>query len=174
MNSAATGRALLLAALNVAAAAQGYNFSPSALTFSAVGASSNPNREVQVTYTAVEGSGFSGSEIAFYDRLDLTAVFTNSGIEVVSLAQGPTNIGELVAALNTRYGAGFTAEDFDLSAPIAEGETAVVLTALPTSYGFKGELVVSLEAQEVPLAEAVVNPELGGLQFTPVDSEVQA
>lgn len=171
MNNAATGRALLLAALNAAAAPQGYSFIDTDLSFSAAAASTNPNREVEVTYSAVEGSGYSGQAVAFYDRLDLTAAFTNAGIATVEQVKGATTVGELVTALNTRYGCGFTAEDFDLSPAIAPEDTQVLLTALVGSYAFKGELLVSLVEQEVPLAEAVVNPELGGLQFTPVDSE---
>lgn len=172
MNSAATGRALLLAALNVAAAAQGYTFTDTDLSFGSVSASTNPNREVEVTYTG-SGERFTDSAVAFYDRLDLTPLFTGAGIEVVELTKGATTVAELVDALNTRYGCGFTADDFDLAPTIAPEDTEVLLTALAGSYGFKGDLLVSLVEATVPLAEAVVNPELGGLQFTPVDSEAQ-
>lgn len=173
MNSAATGRALLLAALNAAAAAQGYSFADTDLDFSAVAASTNVNREVEVTYTATAESMYEGSAVAFYDRVDLTPAFSAAGIETVELTKGATTVAELVDALNTRYGCGFTAEDFDLSPAIAPEDSTVLLTALGTSYGFKGDLLVSLVEQQVPLAEAVVNPELGGLVFTPVDSEAQ-
>lgn len=171
MNAAHTGRALLLAALNVAAAVQGKTLLATDLTFGAVEASTNPNREVQVGLEATPDALFSGSMDVFFDRLDLTAVFADAGIDNVTLIKGATTVGEVVDAINTRFGMGFTAEDFDLTAVVGEEDTEVVLTALAGSYAFKGELLVDLAVAKTPLAEAVVNPELGGLQVTPVDSE---
>lgn len=174
MNAAATGRALLLQALNFAAAEQGKTLLATDLTFGAVAVSTNPNREVMVHLTATEASPtFEGEMDVFFDRLDATAVFTNSGIYDVSMTKGATTVGELVDAINTRFGTGFGAEEFDLTAVIGEEDTEVVLTVLPGSYAFKGELLVSLVVAKVPLAEAVVNPELGGLELNPVDSDPQ-
>lgn len=174
MNDAHIGRALLLAALNVAAAAQGKTLLASDLTFGPVATSTNPNREVQVHIAATEASaGFEGEMDIFYDRLDLQAVFTDAGITDVTVIKGAINVGGLIDTLNDRFGLGFNADDFDVSVEIGAEDTEVVLTALPGSYAFKGDLLVTLAVAKTPLAEAVVNPELGGLQVTPVDSEAE-
>lgn len=174
MNAAHTGRALLLQALNFAAGEQGKVLLASDLTFGTVAVSTNPNREVMVNIAATaESPTFEGAMDVFFDRLDATAVFTNSGILDVAMAQGPATVGELVDAINTRFGTGFGAEDFDLTVAIGAEDTEVVLAALPGSYAFKGELLVSLVVAKTPLAEAVVNPELGGLELNPVDSQPQ-
>lgn len=171
MNAAHTGRALLLAALNVAAAAQGKTLLASDFTFGEVAVSTNPNRDTQVQLTAAPESLFEGEQTVFFDRLDVQGIFTDAGIVDVTVIKGATTVGELVDGLNTRFGLGFTAEDFDLTAVIGEEDTEVVLSALPGSFAFKGDLLVTLAVAKTPLAEAVVNPELGGLQVTPVDSE---
>jgi len=175
MNNAKQGQALLLASLNRAAAPQGFSFLPSDLSFSAVSASENPNREVQVTYTATPESLFEGAEVAYYDRLDLTSLFANAGVASVEMVKGATTTADVVTALNTRFDMGFTAEDFDLSLAIGAEDDVVVLTALPGSYAFKGALSVSLVVDKTPLNEAVVNPELDSMEpdAAPVDSEAQ-
>ncbi|MNZ16794.1 hypothetical protein D3C78_337740 [compost metagenome] len=170
MNSAKTGRAALLAALN-AAAAEGVTFAASDLEFAAPAASTNPNREIGVTYTATPNSQFEGSAEAFYDRLDLTDWFAAAGVTTVEMLQGDATVGDLVEKLNARFDLGFTADDFDLAAAIEPGSDSVVLEALPGSFAFKGQLLVSLVEEKLPLTEAVVNPELGGLNIEIVDSE---
>lgn len=172
MNSAKTGRALLLAALNRAAAAQGYSFSESDLTFSAVSATDNPNREVEVTYAATPESQFEGQEVAYYNRIDLGPLFANAGYEVIEMAPGASMAGSVVEYINNRFDMGFTAEDFDFDAPIGDSDESVVLTALPGSYAFKGQLVILLVEPKVQLSEVVVNPELDGMEADAQPQEV--
>ncbi|MNB61190.1 hypothetical protein D3C87_957900 [compost metagenome] len=173
MNAAHTGRALLLASLNAAAAAQGITFTPDDLVFLTPVPSTNPNREVQVTYQASPSSLFEGEAVAFYDRLDLTALFEGAGIDLIEVVKGFPTTTELVEHLNTRFGMGFNLDDFMIGTVINEEDTEVVLEALPGSFAFKGQLLISLVVAKTPLADAVVNPELGGLQVTPVDSEAE-
>lgn len=173
MNYAHTGRALLIASLNAAAAAQGITFTADDLEFLTPAPSTNPNREVQVTYRASPSSMFTGEAIAFYDRLDLTALFEGAGIDLIEVVKGFPSTAELIDHLNTRFGMGFTNEDFVIGTVIGEEDTEVVLEALPGSFAFTGQLLISLVVAKTPLAEAVVNPELGGLQVTPVDSEAE-
>ncbi|QTH80207.1 hypothetical protein PA10_00007 [Pseudomonas phage pPa_SNUABM_DT01] len=172
MNSAKTGRAALLAALN-AAANEGVSFLASDLSFAAPEASTNPNREVQVVYSATPDSLFEGSATAFYDRLDLTAWFASYNINNIEVLQGDETVGALVEKLNTRFDLGFTDDDFDFAQAIEPGSDSIVLEALPGSFAFKGQLLVSLVVDKLPLTEAVGNPELGGLQIEIVDSEAQ-
>jgi hypothetical protein len=168
MNNAATGSALLLAAINVAAGAVGHSFAAGDLSFGSPAASSNPNREVEVTYTS-NVPAYTGSAVAQYDRIDLTTAFEAANIFSIQLENNFETTEDLVNEINTLYSCGFTAEDFDLTQVIDSGDTTVVLAALPSSLAFKGSLSVELMAPSVPLADAAGNPELGGLVFEPVD-----
>ena len=172
MNSAKTGRALLLAALNRAAAAQGYSFSESDLTFSAVTGTDNPNREVEVTYAATPESQFEGQAVAYYNRIDLSPLFANAGYATIEMAPGAATTGEVVQAINSRFDMGFTEEDFAFDTVIDAAAESVTLTALAGSYGFKGELIIALVEPKVQLSEAVVNPELDGMEADAQPQEV--
>jgi len=175
--AAKSGLGILLASLNRAALASGHQFSDTDLSFSAVEVSTNPAKESQVTYTATPASTFEGSEVAFFNRLDLTTVFTTAGIASIEMTKGFTTTGEVVAALNARFGTEFDATDIDFNGVIdPELDTSVILMADAGSYGFQGMLEVQLVEQQVPLAEAVVDPVLDGPAYsdvTPVDSEAQ-
>lgn len=160
-----SGRGVLLAALNKAAAAQGYSFAPADLSFGPVEASTNPVRQHQVVYTAAAESRYEGSQTAYYDRLDLTQLFVNAGIVSVELTQGPVNTGEVVAALNARFGLGFTAEDIDFSVAVDPAATSVILQAMEGSYGFQGQLEIQMVEGDVPLAEVIVDPVLDGPSY---------
>ena len=173
MNSAKTGRLALLAALN-AAAKEGVTFLASDLEFATPVASTNPNRDTEVTYTAVADSQFEGSAVAFYDRLDLTAWFAAAGVSAIEVVKPFATVGELVEKLNTRFDLGFTEEDFDFTVAIAEGDSEVVLEALPGSFAFKGELIVALKDAKTPLADTAESAELGGLAIEIVDAEAPA
>jgi hypothetical protein len=172
MNSNKSGQALLLAALNRAAAPQGYSFSASDLTFSAVAASENPNREVQVSCTAVAESQFEGSKVVFFNRIDLGPLFSAAGYEAIEMIKGATTVGEVVDAINSRFDMGFTAEDFDLSIAVSSEDDTVVLEALPGSYAFKGQLLISMVVEKTQMDDAVVNPELAGMESDAQPQEV--
>ncbi len=158
-----TGRGLLFAALNKAAAAQGYEFAESDLVFGPVAESTNPARESEVAYSAHPDSpDFEGSAVAFYNRLDLTALFAAAGIEVVQVAAGAATVGEVVQRVNARYSLQFGADDIQNLDAAVEG-SSVVLQATATSYGFKGQVSVELVEGKTPLAEVIVDPLLDDL-----------
>lgn len=163
-----SGRGLFFAALNKAAAVKGYKFAQSDLELGPVADSTNPARESEVAYSAQPDSRFEGSAIAFYNRIDLTELFLNGGIEVVQVADvGFTSVGEVVDALNVRYSLQFGAEDIEgLDGAVVDN--VVVLRATPTSYGFKGQVSVQLVEGKTPLSEVIVDPVLGDLTL-PVD-----
>lgn len=184
-----TGRGVFLEAVNKAVRGQGFEFAAGELTFSPVAASTNPAREAEVEITVTNAEGIiksvidvetriSGSQVVFFDRLDIGLLFLNEGIEVPSVPVGTyATTGDVVAALNARYGLDFTADDIDFNGAV-EG-TSVMLTALPGSYGFRGDLMVEIrqpEEPEAPLADVVINPVLDGPDYgdvIPVDSEPQ-
>lgn len=184
-----TGRGVFLEAVNKAVRGQGFEFAAGELTFSPVAASTNPAKEAEVEVAVANAEGIiksvngvdtriSGPQVVFFDRLDIGQMFLNVGIEVPSIPVGTyATTGDVIAALNTRYGLDFTADDIDFT--VAVEDTSVMLTALPGSYGFRGELMVDIQQAgepEAPLADVVINPVLDGPDYgdvTPVDSEPQ-
>lgn len=184
-----TGRGVFLEAVNKAVRGQGFEFAAGELTFSPVAASTNPAKEAEVEVTVANAEGIiksvngvetriSGPQVVFFDRLDIGQMFLNVGIEVPSVPVGTyATTGDVVAALNTRYGLDFTADDIDFT--VAVEDTSVMLTALPGSYGFRGDLMVDIQQAgepEAPLSDVVINPVLDGPDYgdvTPVDSEPQ-
>lgn len=184
-----TGRGVFLEAVNKAVRDQGFEFAAGELTFSPVAASTNPAKEAEVEVAVASAEGIiksvngvdtriSGPQVVFFDRLDIGQMFLNVGIEVPEVPDGTyTSTGDVVAALNARYGLDFTEEDIDFTG--AREDTSAILTALPGSYGFRGELMVSIQQAgepEAPLADVVINPVLDGPDYgdvTPVDSEPQ-
>lgn len=163
-----SGRGLLLAALNKAAAEKGVTFKPTDLLFGSVEESTNPAREVQMTYTAAPDTQFEGEAVAFYNKIDLTALFENAAIEVVQISAGPTSIAEVVAAVNARYSLGFTSDDIVTEGDFEAEASTVVLVAAEGSYGFKGQVIVEVVEGKLPLAEVIGDPVLGDL-VTPVE-----
>ena len=135
----------------------------------AVEVSSNEERESQVTFAAKAGTDFEGEATVFFDRRDLTELFASAGIDVVQVPEGPTTTAEVVAALNLRYGAGFTADDIVMNTDAVIEGNEVTLSAEPTSHGFKGEVLVLIEAgepveEELPVyivAPVVVSGDIG-------------
>lgn len=184
-----SGRGVFLEAVNKAVRGQGFEFAAGELTFSPVAESTNPAKEAEVEVTIANAEGIiksvagvdtriSGPQVVFFDRLDLGQMFLNVGIEVPSVPVGTyATAGDVVAALNTRYGLGFTADDIDFTAPVED--ISVVLSALSTSYGFRGDVMVDIQQAgepEAPLSDVVINPVLDGPDYgdvTPVDSEPQ-
>lgn len=182
-----TGRGVFLEALNKAVRDQGFEFAAGELTFGLVDPSTNPAKEVEVEVSVASAEGIimsvngvdtriSGSQVVFFDRLDIGQMFLNVGIEVPEVPAGTyTSTGDVVAALNDRYDLDFTEEDIDFNG--AREDTSAILTALPGSYGFRGELMVSIQqegAPELPLADVVINPVLDGPDYgdvTPVDPQ---
>lgn len=177
-NVNASGRAVLLAAINRGIAASGYQFAEDNLVFGAVEASENPARESQIeitpgSNTTVTGQGvdpivISESQTIYFTRLDLTEIFTAASIAEVQIHEGPTTVAEVMAAVNDRYNLGFTAEDIVVDGAVEPGSTSVNLVAAAGSYGFKGQVSVSLVAVATPLANVVADPVLGDLEVTPV------
>jgi len=184
-----TGRGVFLEAVNKAVRGQGFEFAAGELTFSPVEESTNPAKEAEVQVTVANAEGIiksvngvetriSGPQVVFFDRLDIGTMFLNVGIEVPAVPAGTyATTGDVVAALNARYGLDFTEEDIDFT--VAVEDISVMLTALPGSYAFRGDLMVDIHQAgepELPLADVVINPVLDGPDYgdvTPVDSEPQ-
>lgn len=160
-----SGRGILLAAIN-RAAKNGYSFNQSDLDFAAPEATTENGKTTKVVYTATESSNYEGSQDAFFDKLDLTALFAAAGIEEVQVSAGAVagNSHQDVAnAVNARYSTGFTADDI-AAGSFEPGVNEVTLIAAAGSYGYQGQLVVQLVEGKIPLAEAV-DPVLGDLAY---------
>lgn len=170
-----SGRGVLFAALQKAAVANGYELAPSDIVIGGVEESTNPARESQVGYQATPDSQYEGDAVAYYNRLDLQALFVSAGVDTVQIpADGVESLEQVVSVLNQRYSTGFTAEDIATGGAFEVDGGFVQLQAQASSLGFKGALSVQLVEgvdPKIPLAEVIVDPVLGDLTY-PVDVPV--
>lgn len=159
-----SGRGLLLAAIN-AVAVEGFSFVPADIDFAAPEVVDHNGLATRVVFTATPESLFTGSKEIFFNRVDLEAMFTNAGIPTVEVnaSDVPGNtVAEVVAALNVRYGTEFDATDY-VAELVEAGSDSVIVRAAPGSFGFVGQLLVSLIAAETPVDAVIPNGELGDL-----------
>jgi hypothetical protein len=170
-----SGRALLLAGIN-RAAKSGIVFTFADISLGNPVAVENQSYETKVIYTALPGHPkYEGSQQALYTRVDIEAMFTDNGIAEVQVYASDvsgSSTADVVAALNARYGLGFDENDIVVEA-FEDGADSVILKANPLSHGYKGEVVVELVVPVTPLADLVVNPEMGDLE-APVPVEEPA
>jgi hypothetical protein len=124
--------------------------------------------DTELEVTAKAGSGYTGSEVVKYNRLDLQG-FTFG--ETFSLPVGDAeNLADLILEVNTGLGVNLTADDYTDSAIGAwagePNETKVV--SLPITAGslvFKGALSITLHAEDIPLSEVITVTTLSGLNY---------
>lgn len=128
-----------------------------------------PARDTEITVTAVAGSGYTGSVILRYNRVDLSTV---PGVlnKVFSLGDG-TTVADLIPEINTRYGINLQAEDYvDAALPAFDGtpneqhDFSVVANA--DSLVWRGTLVLTVKSEDIPLSTALTTTTLNGLVYT--------
>lgn len=134
------------------------------VTFSAV---TGTGANVSVVMAAMAGSGYTGSKTLTYGRLNIASVF---GLSAPSIELGDhTLISQAIAVLNTTHGLNLVAgvDYTDAAVPVFDGtpnESQVfTLTILEASPLFHGTVEVTLTTGEIPLADAVSEPDLGPL-----------
>ncbi|MCY1347883.1 hypothetical protein D9M68_18190 [compost metagenome] len=157
---AKSGKGILLNAINrgIALGDSGVQLLPTDVTFGDVEVSADETRESQVSFTA--GARFTEeAAVVYFDRIDIAQVFADAGITTIEVGGALTSIADVAAALNTRHSAGFSEEDIDVTGDFDPEATEVLLTVLPTSHGYKGELLVQIVAEDNGEGEPV-DPEL--------------
>lgn len=157
------GRSLLLAAIN-REAKKGHSFTFADITFGPPAVVDHLGKTTEVVYTANPSqTKYVGSQKAYYDKIDMEAMFRASGVTDVQVLDseviGNTTAG-VVTAVNARYGLGFDDNDIVIE-PIESPGTVVILRANPMSHGYSGEIVVELVEPTDPLRFMVVPTALG-------------
>lgn len=102
-------------------------------------------RKTRLVLNGKAGAGFTGRREFFYDRLDLSKLFT--GITVVFEADGTAaTVADLLPALNEQYGLGLEAEDISngsTALSYAYQPTIVPITISASSLAYTGSLSVT-------------------------------
>ncbi len=102
-------------------------------------------RKTRLVLNGKAGAGFTGRREFFYDRLDLSKLFT--GITVVFEADGKAaTVADLLPALNEQYGLGLEASDISngtTALSYAYQPTVVPITVASSSLAYTGSLSVT-------------------------------
>ncbi len=143
-------------------------FTPALLEFG-VPATDAGAKNTKVVITAAVGSGYTGTRDIFYNRVDLATVpGARSTIFQVGNAD---QLSELVPEINTAYGINLTTDDFTEAAiPAFPGqmphETQTIdLVAKATSLIWRGQVTLTLNANDIALSAAIPTNELNGLTY---------
>lgn len=141
------------------------------LSFGAPTAGSFSGKDTKVTVTAVNGQGYKDARDIFYNRVDLANA---AGALSTEFALGSAvNLSDLIPSINARYGINLTAADYtDVAIPAFPGsaphETETLdIVAKATSLVWKGQLTITIDANDISLTTAIPNNTLSGLVYTP-------
>lgn len=142
----------------------------SLVTFGAVAVDSGGVRNSNITVSANVGSGYTGNVQLKYDRVDLATIPGSRSTEFQVGAA--THVSDLIAQVNAAYQLNMTAADFvDASIPAFPGvapheKQTINLVASATSLIFHGTLVLTIDANDMPLSNAITTTTLNGLTYT--------
>lgn len=143
---------------------------PAYLTFGAVSVETGA-RNTGVTVSAVQGSGYKGSQAVTYDRLDLTTDIANvAGLSLAFPVGDAVMVSEFLAEFNSRFQTGLTADDI-VDGPVPEfvgslnEEHPADLVAAASSYIYLGQVTLTLQGDELDLADVIAVTELDGLTY---------
>lgn len=123
------------------------------------------DRNTRLLITDIDGAYNFSSRTVFYNRLDLQALFVNSGISEVELTRPEpfTSVVDLLDELNDIYGLALAADDIEDIAPVA-GD-AQTLTVKATSYAYLNKLDIVLKVPTPELETVIPNNILDGLNY---------
>lgn len=125
-----------------------------------------------MTVTAIEGSGYTGSVVLGYNRLDVQGFLFG---ETLQLPLGDAvNVKDLMVEINLKLRTNITDNDYIdavLSEEIGEWEglpnetKQLVIQMHPDSPVFIGSLTLTLAAEDIPLSSVITKPEMEGLNY---------
>lgn len=131
----------------------------------------DPGRNSEVLVTGVQGSGYTGQQTFYYNRLNLTTI-VGSGDKAFD-EEGKTKLSHVVAEFNTRFktnlqvGVDYTEADLPTFTGAPGEAHDVTLTALSASYIYLGSVVLTVKSATRDLAEVLPNNMLDGLTYEP-------
>lgn len=125
-----------------------------------------------VTVTAIEGSGYSGSVVLGYNRLDVQGFLFG---EALTLAVGNAeNFSDLMAEINLKLRTNITPADYiDGSILTNAGEweglpnetKQITIQMNPDSLVFINSLTLTLHAEDIPLDSILLTISMDGLNY---------
>lgn len=142
---------------------------PALVTFGAVAVDGGGVRNSNISATAVGGSGYTGSVEFKYNRVDLASIPGSRSTEFQ--VGDATNLSDLIDEINVAYQLALTADDFvDAAIPAFPGEEphetqTINLVAKATSLIFRGQLTLTIDANDVPLSNVITTTTLNGLTY---------
>lgn len=125
------------------------------------------NTEIVIVPTV--GSGMVGQATIQYNRVNLKDIVGD--LPIVFLWTDELYVKDFLTAVNERFGLAIELDEIDNredGLPISdeEGKADLVLRADPDSFGWRGEVKITLQRQKLP--EVVVVTVLNGLTYEPV------
>lgn len=142
------------------------------IPYVAAGSEALANTEMEVT--AVEGSGYKGSVVVNYNRLEIQDFVPIMVGENLTLPVGDAvNFSDLIGEINVALDINLTEEDY-IDGPIGDwvgtpNETKEVTIAMNASSRlFIGGLTLTIKAEDIHLSEVIPELLLGGLNLPEV------
>lgn len=133
-----------------------------------------PARNTELTVTAKAGSGYTGSVVVTYNRLNLnTGILVPSGKDATFVKGDAVKISDIVPELNALLNINLTADDYvDGDLPSFVGgipnETLdVSVVAKADSLCYIGSLVFHMKSEEIELSSVITVTQLNGLTYVP-------
>lgn len=128
------------------------------------------DKNTSVVVSAVQGSGYKGTQTVTYNRLDLDDIVTTAGLEAKFPLGDATTISQLISEFNTLYGVNLSTDDF-VDGPLPEftgalgEEHTFQLEAAVGSLAYIGEVTVTVVGNDIDLADVITITELDGLTY---------
>jgi hypothetical protein len=135
----------------------------------------NPPKNTTITFTAKEGSGYTGAVTVQYNRPNLaehTKWADGTDMELVFTVGNAVNIADMLPEINAQLLTNIDpSEIVDGPLPTFTGELneehAVQLVADADSLAYRGSLTFILKAEDIDLATVITNQTLDGLTVVP-------
>lgn len=127
-----------------------------------MGVTAGSGDQATLLLEGVAGRGYSGQAELTYKRLDLSEILAGAKVR----APDELTPDSFLALLNNAYNLFLTTLDLELIEipPLGEGEVAQIqLTTLPNSYGFHGDVAITLEFGKSWLDQVVARKSLNTL-----------
>jgi hypothetical protein len=140
-----------------------------------VTAGETPEKNTTLTVTAKAGSGYTGSQVVQYNRVNLSTIPGIAEKEATYQLGDALKVSDLIDEINAMYGIKLVPADYvDADLPTFEGlpneEHTVQLVAAADSLIYIGSLVLTLKSADIELSSVITVTALNGLTYVkPVD-----
>lgn len=128
----------------------------------------DPERNTELVITGIPGQGYKNFTTILYDRIDLAEFQSQIPSEIQ--VEGDISIQSILDGFNHFYGSQLTLEDVrsDLALPgnLTSKASEFTLIAAAGSYAYRGQAVISIQAADRDLEEAVAKKVLTGLTLS--------